>query len=121
VLLGEWGMRLTLSSIPVETPVLDGLPPRSPRRGHRAAVSIVSGILFGLAPALHVTAGDLLSPLREAPRLAVTRRRASASRNLLVSAEVALAVVLLIGSGLMIPQLPANAGSAERIAHRRTC
>src|SRR6185503_5053674 len=62
----------------------------------------VSGILFGLAPALHVTAGDLLSPLREGTPGGGDTPARSRMRNSLVVAEVALAVVLLIGSGLMI-------------------
>jgi len=102
VLLGEWGMRLTLSSIPVETPYWMDFRLDPGVVAIVIAVSILSGILFGLAPALHVTAGDLLSPLREGtPGSGDTpgRRR---MRNSLVVAEVALAVVLLIGSGLMV-------------------
>ena len=102
VLLGEWGMRLTLSSIPVETPYWMDFRLDPGVVGVVILVSIISGMVFGLAPALHVTAGDLLSPLREdTPGSGDTPAR-SRMRNTLVVAEVALAVVLLIGSGLMI-------------------
>jgi putative ABC transport system permease protein len=102
VLLGEWGMRLTLSSIPVETPywMRFELDPRIV--AIVLGVSVLSGILFGLAPALHVTSGDLLSPLREGTPGSGDTPARSRMRNTLVVAEVALAVVLLIGSGLMI-------------------
>jgi len=102
VLLGEWGMRLTLSSIPVETPYWMDFRLDPGVVAIVVAVSIVSGILFGLAPALHVTAGDLLSPLREGTPGGGDTPARSRMRNSLVVAEVALAVVLLIGSGLMI-------------------
>jgi len=102
VLLGEWGMRFTLASIPVETPYWMDFRLDPGVVAVVVAVSIVSGILFGLAPALHVTAGDLLSPLREGTPGGGDSRARNRMRNTLVVAEVALAVVLLIGSGLMI-------------------
>ena len=102
VLLGEWGMRFTLSSIPVDLPYWMDFHLDPGVVGIVVAVSIVSGILFGLAPALHVTAGDLLSPLREGTPGSGDTPGRSRMRNSLVIAEVALAVVLLIGSGLMV-------------------
>jgi len=62
-----------------------------------AAVSIVTGLLFGLAPALRSASPDLLSALKDAGRTA----GAGASRRLrsvLVVVEVALALMLLIGA-----------------------
>ena len=102
VLLGAWGMRLTLASIPIEISYWMNfqLDPRVV--AIVLAVSVVSGLGFGLAPAWQITAGDLLTPLREGTAGGgdtLGRRRI---RNSLVVAEVALAVVLLIGSGLMV-------------------
>ena len=67
------------------------------------AVTVVVGLLFGLAPALGATRPSLVGGLKEGS--AGAGRRVGASRRILVVAEVALALVLLAGSGLMIRSL----------------
>jgi putative ABC transport system permease protein len=63
------------------------------------ALSLVTGLLFGLVPALHASRGTLQGTLREAGRgVAGGARRL---RSALVIVEVALAVVLVVGAGLM--------------------
>jgi putative ABC transport system permease protein len=63
------------------------------------AVAVVTGLLFGLAPALHVARSDLQTGLRKSSRaVAGTGRKLQQS---LIAAEVALAVVLLVGAGLL--------------------
>ncbi len=64
-------------------------------------LAFVTGILFGLVPALHAVRGDLSPQLREGGRETDSRGR-RATRSALVVAEVALAVMLLIGAGLVI-------------------
>ena len=64
-------------------------------------ISLVSSILFGLAPALQVSSFDLNDVLKQGGRGSSGARRKS-FRDLLVIGEVALSLVLLIGSGLMI-------------------
>jgi putative ABC transport system permease protein len=66
------------------------------------AVSMVAGTLFGLAPALQISRPDLNSDLRSEGRGSTSGRRRHALRNLLVVSQVALALVLLIGAGLLI-------------------
>ena len=66
------------------------------------AISLVSGVLFGLAPALQLSKTDLSSVLRDEGRGSTGSRRAANSQNLLVVAQVALSMILLIGSGLLI-------------------
>jgi len=62
-------------------------------------VALVTGLLFGLAPSGHALRADLQAALREGSRsVAGSGRRA---RDLLVTVEVALAVVLLVGAGLI--------------------
>src|SRR5262249_51234592 len=65
-------------------------------------VSLLSGILFGLAPALHLTRSDLNPALREGGRGGTTGRAGRRIRSVLVISEVALAVMILIGAGLLI-------------------
>jgi putative ABC transport system permease protein len=69
------------------------------------ALSIVTAVLFGLAPALMSTGRTLVNPLREDSRTSTTAaiggRRSGGLRGWLVSAEVALTVVLLIGAVLL--------------------
>ena len=67
------------------------------------AVTVIVGLLFGLAPALGATRPGLVGDLKEGS--AGAGRRVGASRRILVVAEVALALVLLSGSGLMIRSL----------------
>jgi predicted permease len=66
------------------------------------AISLVTGILFGLAPALQTSRADLTQALRESGRSTTGSGRQLHLRSLLVVAEVSLAFVLLIGAGLML-------------------
>ncbi len=65
-------------------------------------ISIFAAILFGLAPALHGTALDLHSTLKESGRASSQSRARNRTHSVLVTAEIALALALLIGAGLLI-------------------
>ena len=65
-------------------------------------ISLVSGLLFGLAPALQLSKTDLNSVLRNEGRGSAGSRRTANSQNVLVVAQVALSMILLISSGLLI-------------------
>jgi predicted permease len=68
-------------------------------------VSIVTGILFGLAPALQASRTDPKRGLYEGGRTSTGSARQGRLRNALVVSEVSLACVLLIGAGLMLKSL----------------
>lgn len=66
------------------------------------ALSLLTGLLFGLFPALHTSKPDLVTTLKEASGRSGTGLRHTRIRSGLVVAEMALALVLLIGAALLI-------------------
>jgi putative ABC transport system permease protein len=66
------------------------------------ALSIATGILFGLIPALHASRADLSTTLKEGAGRSGSGFRQNKTRAVLVVVEVALALVLLIGSALLV-------------------
>jgi predicted permease len=72
-----------------------------------AAISILTGILFGLAPALAAARVDLIPMLKGSERGLESQHSRWRTGHVLVVAQVALSLVLLIGSGLMIRSLKA--------------
>src|ERR1700722_7068197 len=69
------------------------------------SVSMLTGILFGLFPAIGASRPDLNSTLKESSNRAGTGFRQSRARSLLVISEISLALVLLIGAALLIRTL----------------
>jgi predicted permease len=65
-------------------------------------VSVITGILFGVIPALSTLKPELTESLKEGGRSSTTGVRRNRVRNALVVAEIALALVLLVGSGLLL-------------------
>ena len=70
--------------------------------GFTLLLSLVTGILFGLVPAMQASRADLNITLKETGARAGSGLRQNKMRGLLVMAEMALAIVLLIGAGLLI-------------------
>ena len=67
-----------------------------------AAICVLTGIIFGLAPALHVARTNINDVLKEGGRGTAGRRRARWLTGTMVVVELALTIVLLAGAGLMI-------------------
>ena len=70
--------------------------------GYMAAICVLTGIIFGVAPALQVSKTNVNEILKEGGRGAAGGKRAMVMRSVLVVGELALTVVLLIGAGLMV-------------------
>jgi putative ABC transport system permease protein len=101
LLLGWQGVELLLSIAPDNLPRAQDIKLDTRVAGFTFLVSLLTGIVFGLLPALQASKIDLSVTLKEGGRDAVglLRRRL---RGFLVVSEVALAFVLLIGAGLLI-------------------
>jgi predicted permease len=102
LVLAVWGLKLLLTAVPVELPFwmrfdLDGRV-----LGFTVAVTLLTGIVFGAAPALQASKIDLNKTLKEGGRSAAGGAGLRRLRSLLVVGEVALALILLVGAGLMM-------------------
>jgi putative ABC transport system permease protein len=100
--LAMWGVDLLLALAPKDLTGLKDVGIDYRVLGFTMAVSVLTGVLFGLAPALEASRPNLNESLKEGGRGAATGRRSHRWRNVFVVVEVALALVLLIGAGLMI-------------------
>ncbi len=69
------------------------------------AISVVTGLLFGIFPALHSTRADLMSTLKDQAGQPAGARAAARFRNGLVTAQFALSTMLLVAAGLFIQSL----------------
>jgi putative ABC transport system permease protein len=101
LLIGAIGMRALTALLP-GTPRLDDLRFDWQAFAFTAAVSLVTGLLFGLVPAIRAARPDLQDALKEGGRGAASSRRVRRMGNLLVIGEVALAMLLLVGAGLIV-------------------
>jgi len=101
LLLAIWAVRwiVSLSGDTIPRVHEIGIDPRV--AGFTLLVSVVTGVLFGLAPAIQVSRPDLTDALKESGRSTAGLRR-NRLRSALVISEVALSLVLLVGAGLMI-------------------
>ncbi len=70
-----------------------------------AGIVLVTGLVFGTAPALAASRPDMYETLKEGGRSAADSRRRSRLRSALVAAEVAIALVLMVGASLLLGSL----------------
>ncbi|MDQ3013129.1 MAG: ABC transporter permease, partial [Acidobacteriota bacterium] len=73
--------------------------------GFTLLASVLTGVIFGLAPALQASRADLVSALKGEASVAAPMLRRLSLRNLLVVSQVALALVLLISAGLFVQSM----------------
>jgi putative ABC transport system permease protein len=101
LILANWG-----------TKALVALAPQLPRAGEVGldgtvlafsfVISMLTALIFGLVPAIHASRPNLTDALKEGGRGSGTGARQNRVRNVLVVSEVALALMLLIGAGLLL-------------------
>jgi predicted permease len=102
IALSFWGMKLLVALVPASMPRLKPVAVDIHVLVYALLISIGTGLLFGLAPALRAGRTQLGEALKQAGMGATAGAGRSRYRNTLVVAEVALAVVLMAGAGLMI-------------------
>src|SRR5262249_5773025 len=99
IVIARAGLTLLLSLSPTDLPRMTEITLDARVLVFASVVSVLSGILFGLAPALTATRTDIVSVLRAHGRSINARL---GFRNMLVATEVALSIVLLISAGLLL-------------------
>jgi putative ABC transport system permease protein len=120
LLLAVWGVEAIVKLSPATLPRLAETSIDSRVFLFALGVSALTGIIFGLVPALQASKTDLASSLKEGGRSGTAGAARSRLRAALVISEVALSLVLLVGAGLLIKSfrqlLTADPGySPERV------
>ncbi len=102
LVIGHWLTRALVALNPISLSSLHDVRIDPAAIGFTAALSLATGVLFGLAPALHVTRMDLSEATREGGSRASGGRRGGLLRRALVVSEVGVSTLLLIGAGLLL-------------------
>jgi putative ABC transport system permease protein len=102
VLLAWGGLKLFVASAPPGFPRLNELSLDLPVLAFTAVVAVLTTVLFGIAPAIQASKADLGGSLKESGRTGTESVSRQHLRSALVALQIAMALVLLIGAGLMI-------------------
>ena len=98
-LLAVWGVRALIALGPADFPRRAEIAVDGTALAFAFALALATGLLFGLVPALHASRPDFGTLLKDGEK--GSAGRGGPARSLLVVAEVAIAVVLLVGAGLL--------------------
>jgi putative ABC transport system permease protein len=102
LLLAAWGVDALVALAPPDIPRLEGVGLDGRVLLFTFGLSVLTGIIFGLAPALTASKTNLTESLKEGSRGSTEGRQRNRVRNVLVTAAVALSLVLLTGAGLLL-------------------
>ena len=105
LLVAVWTLRAIGSLMPVEASATINLTLQPPMVIFAAVTAITTGLIFGLFPALHSTRSDLITVIRAGAGQIAGGRSASRFRTVLVTAQIALSMALLISAGLFLKSL----------------
>ena len=100
--LAYWGLQLLAAMGPANLPRLNEISLDARALGFTLALSLLSSLLLGAIPALKYSGPRISQTLRSAGRTASVSRERHRSRDFLVMAQMAMALVLLVSAGLMI-------------------
>jgi predicted permease len=102
LVLAAWGVRLTAHMNIAKLPRLDEVSIDANVLLFTLAVTVLTGVLFGFAPALQALRGNLLHSLKQGGRGGSEGAERQLPRRLLVVVEVAVALMVLVGAGLLV-------------------
>lgn len=102
VFVARWLAGALRAAAPPELPMLDSMSVEGAVLAGAAGLTVATAVVFGLVPALAACAPRPAEALREGGRTGGIGRRAGRLRDALVIAQMALAIVLLVGAGLML-------------------
>ncbi|MFP5263120.1 MAG: ABC transporter permease [Blastocatellia bacterium] len=102
LMLALWGIRLVVAGFPDIIPRSGEVGINAQVFGFTLLLSALTGLLFGLIPAIQFSKTDLNNSLKEGGRSSGEGVGRGRTRNILVVSEVALALVLLAGAGLLV-------------------
>ncbi|HYW69521.1 MAG TPA: ABC transporter permease [Pyrinomonadaceae bacterium] len=102
IVLAIWGIQLLVAVGPANLPRANTISVDGQAFGFTLLISLLTGIVFGIAPALQTSKLDLNESLKEGGTASAVSFGYNRLRSLLVVSQVAIALVLLVGAGLMI-------------------
>ena len=101
IVLARWGVTALVAAAPADLPRIDEIGVDVVALAFALAISLAASVMFGLAPALQVSRMQLVEGLRQGGKGTASGARRGWTRNAFVVAEIALAVVLVVGAGLL--------------------
>ncbi len=101
LLIAMWGIDLLLAATPADLPRLNEIALDGRAIGFTVVMTLLTGVIFGLAPALQASKADLNDALKEGGRGSSEGGSRNKLRSALVVAEIAMSLVLLVGAGLL--------------------
>lgn len=114
LLVANWGLKLLLALAPADLPRASAISLDGWALAFTALISLLTGVLFGIAPAFQSSKTDLNNSLKESVGRATAGLSRSRLRSALAVSEIALSLVLLAGAALLVKTfanlLNANAG-----------
>ncbi|HSS19158.1 MAG TPA: ABC transporter permease [Pyrinomonadaceae bacterium] len=102
LMLSVWLTKLLVAISPANTPRFDEIRPDARVLLFTLGVTILTGIIFGLAPALHASRTDLNTSLKDGARSGSAGAHNKRLRSVMMVSEIALSFMLLVGAGLLI-------------------
>jgi predicted permease len=112
LLVAHWTLALIGVMLPQEVAGVLGLELHPPVLLFAAVLSLGTGLIFGLYPAFHATRSDLVTALKSSARSSSGSHSATRFRLVLVTAQIALSMALLVSAGLFLRSL-ANVGQVD--------